>query len=106
MRSINFSLLGLILLITVIGISCIYSSTYQSEGALWQAIYQRQILWVGMGLVIFFLFSAFNYRRLWDATIILYVLVLILLFFVFVSGVVRLGAQRWLKIAWFNFQPS
>jgi rod shape determining protein RodA len=25
---------------------------------------------------------------------------------VFVLGAVRLGAQRWLKLAWFNFQPS
>ncbi|MCX5697914.1 MAG: rod shape-determining protein RodA [Candidatus Omnitrophica bacterium] len=106
MRRINFSLLGLTLAITAIGISCIYSSVYQNEGRLWQAICERQILWVGMGLVLFFSFAAFNYRRLWDATVILYVLVLLLLLFVFVSGVVRLGAQRWLKIAWFNFQPS
>jgi rod shape determining protein RodA len=33
-------------------------------------------------------------------------LALLLLIIVFVSGVVRLGAQRWIRLAWFNFQPS
>jgi rod shape determining protein RodA len=29
-----------------------------------------------------------------------------LLFLVVASGIVRLGAQRWLKVGWFNLQPS
>jgi len=36
----------------------------------------------------------------------LYAAALFLLFLVFVLGVVHLGAQRWLKFAWFSFQPS
>ena len=94
------------ILISFIGIISIYSSTYQREGTIWQDIYKRQVIWVIMGLIFFILISNCNYRILWDATYILYFAVLILLLAVFLLGVVRLGAQRWLRIAWFNFQPS
>lgn len=90
------------LLIAFIGISSIYSSTYQKETSLWQ----QQVIWVILGIISFFILSNFNYRRLWDATYFLYAFALILLLAVFLSGAVRLGAQRWLKFAWFNFQPS
>jgi len=94
------------LLIVTIGILSIYSSTYRKEGTQWQLIYQRQILWVILGLGFFFWLSNLNYRRLWDATYFLYGLAVFLLLLVFLLGIVRLGAQRWLKFAWFNFQPS
>jgi len=66
----------------------------------------RQLLWIAIGLVCFFLASGFNYRKLWDANYFIYGTALFLLLFVFILGIVRLGAQRWLKFAWFNFQPS
>ncbi|MBI4972574.1 MAG: rod shape-determining protein RodA [Candidatus Omnitrophica bacterium] len=104
--SSKFSILLVALLIAFLGILSIYSSTYQKEGQLWKAIYRRQMLWVILGILLFFLFSNFNYRRLWDATYFLYALAILLLVLVFILGIVRLGAQRWLRIAWFNFQPS
>jgi len=94
------------ILIAVIGILSIYSSIYRKEGTQWQYLYQRQILWVILGLALFFLMSNMNYRRLWDATYFLYGLAILLLLLVFLLGIVRLGAQRWLKFIWFNFQPS
>ncbi len=94
------------LFIVSLGILSIYSSTYQKTGAFWQLIYQRQILWAIFGLFLFLLISNFNYRRLWDVTYILYIAIIFLLFLVFILGIVRLGAQRWLKLPGFNFQPS
>ncbi len=105
-RSTNFGILIIALLICCLGILSIYSSTHQKEGRLWQDIYKRQIIWVILGACLFLLISNFNYRRLWDATYFLYAAALFLLFLVFMLGVVHLGAQRWLKFAWFNFQPS
>lgn len=105
MRSVNFTILIVSILISAVGILSIYSSTYQKETQSWQ-IYQRQIFWVILGLAFFLFMSNFHYRRLWDATYFLYILALFLLFLVFILGTVRLGAQRWLKLAWFNFQPS
>lgn len=99
------SLLKIILLavlIACIGISSIYSSTYQKETRLWQL----QIIWLFLGVISFLVMSNLNYRRLWDATYFLYAVAIVLLFLVFILGSVRLGAQRWLKIAWFNLQPA
>ncbi len=106
MKNSYFIILIIAILISLIGILSIYSSTFQKEGKFWQVIYKRQILWIFLGLVLFLIISNLNYRRLWDWTYFLYSLALIFLFLVFIIGVVRLGAQRWLKIAWFNFQPS
>lgn len=93
-------------LISILGILSIYSNTYQRESRFWQLTYQRQFLWLILGILIFTLISNLNYRYLWDWTYFLYAAALFLLLLVFVLGSVRLGAQRWIKIAWFNIQPS
>jgi rod shape determining protein RodA len=106
MRNINFTILIIAVLLVIIGILSIYSATYQKEGQFWQLIYKRQILWSIFGLMLFLFFSNFNYRNLWEMTYFLYALALFLLLLVFVLGIVRLGAQRWLKFVWFSIQPS
>ncbi len=106
MRNSFLKILIIALIISILGVLSIYSSTYQKEGSLWQDIYKRQILWIAIGLVCFFFISGFNYRKLWDASYFIYSLALFFLFLVFCLGIIRLGAQRWLKVAWFNFQPS
>ncbi len=106
MRNSYLTILIIAILIAVIGIISIYSTTYQKEGEFWQLIYKRQILWFMLGLAIFLSVSNFNYRRFWDMTYFLYACALCLLFLVFALGVVRLGAQRWLRFIWFSIQPS
>ncbi len=106
MRGSFFKILILALIIASLGVLSIYSSTSQKEGMLWQEIYKRQMLWIMIGLVFFFILSRFNYRKLWDANYFIYGAALFFLLLVFGLGVIRMGAQRWLKLAWFNFQPS
>ncbi|MFH1640795.1 MAG: rod shape-determining protein RodA [Candidatus Omnitrophota bacterium] len=105
-RTARFRILIIAILISVIGILSIYSSNYQKEEKKWQSIYKRQIYWFILGLAFYFIMANLNYRRLLDATYFLYVSAVLLLLLVFILGAVRLGAQRWLRIAWFNFQPS
>lgn len=106
MRSSFPFILIVAVLISIVGILSIYSSTFQREGELWQEIFKRQIIWLILGVILFMAMSNLDYRRLWDWTYILYGIVLLLLFLVFLLGIVRLGARRWLTFAGFNFQPS
>ncbi|MCM8801625.1 MAG: rod shape-determining protein RodA [Candidatus Omnitrophica bacterium] len=106
MRNTFFVLLILSILISTLGILSIYSATHDKPGRLWQDIYKRQLLWVSLGLSMFLIISHFNYRRIWDWIYPLYGLSVLFLAMVFLLGITRLGAQRWLKIGWFNFQPT
>ncbi len=106
MRNSFLRILVLALIIASLGVLSIYSSTYQKEGAPWQDIHKRQMLWIVIGLACFFIMSQLNYRRLWDANYFIYGAAIFFLFLVFALGIIRLGAQRWLRFAWFNFQPS
>ncbi len=105
MRSSFARIFILALVIAILGVLSIYSSTYQKEGA-WEDIHERQMLWAAIGLVCFFIMAQVNYRRLWDFNYFIYGAAFFTLLLVFGLGIVRLGAQRWLKFAWFNFQPS
>ncbi len=106
MRNSLLTIFIIALLISTLGILSIYSSTYQREGDLWQNIFQRQILWVLIGIVLFFIVSGLSYRWLWDWTYVLYIIAVLFLLLVIFLGQERLGAQRWLSFGWFNFQPS
>lgn len=106
MRDNGLFVLFLAVIIVTLGVLSIYSSNYQKEGGPWADIYKRQVIWALIGFVFFIIMSNFNYRRLWDATYILYILAVLLLAAVFLLGIVRLGAQRWIRLSWFNFQPS
>ena len=105
MRSTFFRILIIAVFIAALGLASIYSSTYQKEGP-WQDLFGRQLIWLVIGLICFIFFCGFNYRRLWDFNYLIYGAALLTLFLVFILGITRLGAQRWLKFAGFNFQPS
>jgi len=106
MKNSTLTILLIALLICTLSIISIFSSTYQRDSQAWQNIYQRQILWVFLGAVLFLILANINYRRFWDWTYLLYVISISFLVLVFLLGSVRLGAQRWLRFGWFNFQPS
>ncbi len=106
MRSPFLRISAIAVFICILGILSIYSNTYQQEGRVWQAIYKRQMVWVLLGAVFSFVVYNFNYRRLIDLTYFLYGITLFLLGLVHLFGDVSMGAQRWLKVGGFNFQPS
>ncbi|MCM8789428.1 MAG: rod shape-determining protein RodA [Candidatus Omnitrophica bacterium] len=106
MRNSFLKTAALALLISIIGITCIYSSSHKSQDKFWEGISGKQTLWVILSFIAFIGTSRLNYRRLWDWIYFFYVVILFLLLLVFILGTIRSGAQRWLKFFWFNFQPS
>ena len=63
-------------------------------------------MWVVISWIVLILFSLVNYRIFFDLAYILYAINICLLIAVDLFGRSALGAQRWLNIGGFNFQPS
>ena len=106
MTKFSYKLILLILLIATIGIVTIYSSTLNSTSATERSLYLRQIIWLILGLACLLGISRISYLRLWEGAYLFYAIGIVFLLMVFFSGLIRLGAQRWLKVFWFSFQPS
>ncbi|OIO35738.1 MAG: rod shape-determining protein RodA [Candidatus Omnitrophica bacterium CG1_02_44_16] len=99
-------ILIVIFLILATGLICLYSSCHQKGVFIREDIFNKQLLWIGVGICFLFLMSRFDYRRLSIVIVPLYLLSLFSLFFVLAAGRTIMGAQRWLAVGDFSFQPS
>ncbi|MFH1339003.1 MAG: rod shape-determining protein RodA [Candidatus Omnitrophota bacterium] len=106
MTKVTIKLILLVLLIAAVGIVTIYSSTANSPVQSERQLFWRQSAWLLLGLICLLAVSRISYRKLWDFAYLFYGAGMIFLIMVAFLGPVRLGAQRWLRILWFNFQPS
>ncbi|MFA5645135.1 MAG: rod shape-determining protein RodA [Candidatus Ratteibacteria bacterium] len=91
------------LLLSLIGLLLLFSA---SKGVVirFQAVFLKQLVWVAGGIFLFFGFRNFDYRHWRKLSLFLYFFFIILLILVFFVGHGRAG--RWIRIGFFNFQPS
>ena len=70
--------------------------------------FSRQLVWIAVSMLVFFLFSAIDWRflRRSDILMILFASSLALLLLLFIAGYVAKGAQSWFRFGSFSFQPS
>jgi len=101
----DWLLLGLVLLITMIGISNLYSATGTWQGS-FSNIYLKQLAWLGGGLLIAIAVCLVDYRRLEHFSFFFYGGNILLLVVVLVMGKTSMGATRWIDLGFFNLQPS
>lgn len=66
----------------------------------------KQIFWFSAASVVFLFVSFFSYRTFLSISYLLYAVALFFLVWVLIAGHTRLGAQRWVDIGPFAFQPS
>jgi rod shape determining protein RodA len=97
-----FTILGMALL----GILTIYSANTLATSAFRRSLYLRQMTWLGIGLVAMVAACTVSYRTLWRYAYAILGLNLALLVLVLVVGKTGLGAQRWIRVGAFGFQPS
>ena len=95
-----------ILILLFVSIFMIYSASYQPLSGNFKSFYVKQIYWSLIGLIAFLFFSLLDYKKLLKNTYLLYTLGNILLVAVLIKGHVGMGAQRWISIGGFRFQPS
>lgn len=104
--SLDYLLLLCILFLTGIGIAFIYSSGFNSDGINVSNEYIKQIIWLGVGLVLLVLVALFDYRRLNKYSFYFFAFMLAVLIYTRFFGRLVNGARSWIGIGDFGIQPS
>lgn len=92
-------------IIVFIGLLLLFSASKGISGAVSGIpVYIKQVIWLIFAISIFVWLKDFDYRHWNKLSYILYIVVIILLLVVLAIGTGRAG--RWIRIGWFNFQPS
>lgn len=98
---IDLPLLGLLLLLICLGLFILYSASNQNMGML---LRQCMRLLLALSIMMVFAFIPPHKYKLWTPWI--YSVGLALLIAVMLMGKIGKGAQRWLDLGFFRFQPS
>jgi len=92
----------LICLTAGVGVAMLYSAANGSMDP-WAS---RQAARFGVGLVVMILVALVDVRIWMRYAYALYMITLVLLVLVEISGTIGMGAQRWISLGYFNLQPS
>jgi rod shape determining protein RodA len=103
---LDWPLVAAILALTLIGVSTIYSVTWdirhdQPGGEFWSQVYALPVALAAMLICM-----VIDYRVLAQRSLLIYAGLILLLLYVMFFGVVRGGARRWIPIGGFSLQPS
>lgn len=99
-----------ILLVTLavgaMGVVCIYSAGYRGPDQPASLLWQRQLVWLGLGLAALLVVARLDYRWLCRWGWVFYAASIALLVATMLAGLVAFGARRWIMIGPFQVQPS
>jgi rod shape determining protein RodA len=95
-----------ILGMAILGLLGIYSANSMATSAFRKTLHLRQMTWVGVGIAGLILACLVSYRTLGRFAYPMFGLTVVLLVLVLVIGKAGLGANRWIRIGSFTFQPS
>ena len=101
-KEIDWMFIGLLLLNTAIGVFAIYSASHYLPGNM----YLKQIFWIVISLVVFFLIISIDYKILVTYSIYFYSILLVVLVGLQFFGRIIAGTTSWIKISFFQAQPS
>lgn len=104
-RHFDKSLFFTPILIFLVGILSVYSASFKAGQMADQTPALRQVVWMGIGILVLFLVVRFDYFRLqgfaWPAY---FASLFLLAAVLFMPS--KMGARRWIDLGGFQFQPS
>ncbi len=106
LKYLDWVLLPAILVLAGLGAAVIYSASFQLRMITGVPYLQRQLVWLGLGLLVFFTLALTDYRKLIAGGYFLSVLTTLLLVAIVILGETRFGARRWIQVGGFTVQPS
>ena len=106
---IDFRILPIVICLMGISLLVISSMTANLEAerfVFWTPLVKTQVRWCCLGWAVFFLAAGFDYRKLRDWSVVLYVVAVVLLIGLFFVNSIQ-NVHRWYRIAGLvSFQPS
>lgn len=105
-RRLDWNLIGAIFALNFIGLVNVYSATHGPTARDFVPLFVNQIVWLVAGWCLFFILTLVDYAFVRRMAWIVYVLNLFALVFTMFFGKVALGAQRWIDLGFFRYQPS
>jgi rod shape determining protein RodA len=103
-RHFDFWLFGVVVLLSIFGVAMIRSAVAGSPGLV--GLVPRQIIFVGIGLVLTISITIVDYHYWRSVVRPLYVITLVLLIFTFVVAKAKFGAARWISAGLVDIQPA
>ncbi len=105
--SLDLNFLGTALIIACIGCMLVYSATFYSDPTGYPLnTFHKQVLWMGIGIVLMLIFTFVDYHVLFDIAPILYGIGITLLVYLLIWGRATAHVHSWIRIGGFQFQPS
>src|SRR3990167_6122660 len=95
----------LVFAIATMGIIFVYSATYRHCADI-SIFFQKQFFGLFSGILIYFFCSLLDYRTVCRVGFFLYFISIGILILTMVKGSIGMGAQRWIDVGLFKFQPS
>ncbi|MFH1790620.1 MAG: rod shape-determining protein RodA [Candidatus Omnitrophota bacterium] len=105
-RKLDTIILLCVACIFSIGLLFLYSAVHSFPEDYSRSIVTKQMIWMALGMLIALIFIILDYRKFVDMAYVFYGISVLALIFVLFAGERRLGAQRWIQIGAFGFQPS
>jgi len=99
-------LLSLTVVIATMGLTALYSAVHAGGSTAQSALFTKQLIWYGAGMVVMIAAFLFNYKTYERWGHLLYILCVALLVAVLLFGKYVSGSKRWLAMGPFSLQPS
>ncbi|MBM4288123.1 MAG: rod shape-determining protein RodA [Deltaproteobacteria bacterium] len=106
LKNIDWLLIILVLAIVSIGIMNLYSAGMNQVELRGAHLYIKQLYWLGIGLLLMFFVTTFDFRYLEKLAYPLFWFTILLLIAVMLAGKTVAGSKRWLALGPVVFQPS
>ena len=101
LKNMEWWVLIIAIILCSIGLIALFSATQETE----HDAFYKQIIWIGISLVVMVIFTVIDYEAIVKASPIFYIVFLILLVAVLFTKPVN-GATSWFDIGFFSLQPS
>lgn len=105
-KRLDLNLIFVILALNMIGLINLYSATHGPNSREMEPLFINQILWLIVGWLVFFVVTVVDYGVTARLAIGVFFINLLAILYVTFFGKTALGAQRWIDLGFFRYQPS